>query len=779
MGVRVPRRTKSNSPQRKSFNEKEGRWNVVQKVKTTLALIGKPPYMLISVLLLLVFWLTNSLVSFLSSIASIPLSITKLFTPTPKPTKVKTKKKKPFMSFRRALALFTITLSLSLVFFWARFIFTLPQPGHLTDRNPALTTKIYDRNGQLLYKIYRNQNRTWLPLDQIPNTVVQATIAIEDAEFYTHHGFSTRGIIRSIRRNITRGEKAGGSTITQQLVKNTLLSPEKTFSRKLKEIILAIIVETKLSKDQILEMYLNEVSYGGSAYGIEEASQLYFKKHAQDLNLAESTLLAGLPKAPTTYSPFGATPELTRSRQLEVLSRMTQEHFISSQEAEEAAQVDLEFAVQLTDIKAPHFVMYIKQILAERFGEQMLEEGGLSIYTSLDLATQEMAQKVTHDEVEKIRNLNISNGATLITNPQTGEILAMVGSKDYFDLNIDGNFNVTTALRQPGSAIKPINYSYALETKKYTSASTISDTPVTYTGTSAPYSPRNYDNKYHGNVTLRTALGSSLNIPAVKVLASYGVDKMIQQAQKLGITTWTDPKRYGLSLTLGGGEVRMIDMAVAYGTFANSGQKTELNPILQILDSKGKTIGGNPCSEELIKTSSTSLWPVVYAEQVTPPKNCSQQVLNPGVVFLLTDILRDNVARTPAFGPNSLLVIPNHPEVAVKTGTTQNLRDNWAIGYTEDYVVLAWVGNNDGSSMAYVASGVTGATPIWHNTFQNLLKDKASKDWEKPQGVVKTTICGKTEYFLEGTQTTYPCPKPKPAVTETDRLLDGVSTTSE
>ena len=612
-----------------------------------------------------------------------------------------------------------------------------------------------------------------------------ATIAIEDAEFYTHHGFSVKGIIRSARRNITRGEKAGGSTITQQLVKNTLLSPEKTFSRKLKEVILAIIVETKFDKDQILEMYLNEVSYGGASYGIEEASRLYFGKSARDLTLAQSALLAGLPKAPTTYSPFG-NPELAQARQLEVLSRMVQEGFITGDEAQTSAQEELILAPQEKNIKAPHFVMYVKQILAEKYGQKMLEVGGLEVFTSLDLSLQEHAQETVSEEVQKIRSLRISNGAALVTNPQTGEILAMIGSYDYFAKNIDGNFNITSAQRQPGSAIKPVNYSFALESKKYTSTSMIGDTPVTYVG-SPPYTPRNYDNKFRGNVTLRTALGSSLNIPAVKVLASYGVNNMIDQAEKLGITTWGNRSRFGLSLTLGGGEVKMVDMAVVYGTFANMGTKVALNPILEVRDAKGRVLESSPCSAlESDKVNSIHFAPPVRAEQVTPPKPCAQSVLDPGVAFILTDILKDNNARTPAFGPNSLLVIPNHPEVAVKTGTTQNLRDNWAIGYTKDYVVAAWVGNNNNTGMAYVASGVTGATPIWHKIFASLLKDKPSVLWIPPDSVVGVNACGRTEYFLEGTQRNFTCIVKKDEDKEKDkedkranRILDGVSVSNE
>ncbi len=643
------------------------------------------------------------------------------------------------------------------VVIWSLLLRDLPRPGQLVTRDQKLTTKIYDRNGNLLYKIYRSQNRTLVPLSEIPLHVRQATVAIEDADFYSHSGVSAKGIVRAIVRNTTRSELAGGSTITQQLVKNALLSPEKTLSRKIKEIVLAFQVELVFSKDQILEMYLNEVGYGGAAYGIEEASELYFGKPASKLTLAEGTLIAGLPQAPTTYSPFGANPQFARARQLEVLGRMVHDGYITQREADQAAREQLVFAPQKTDIKAPHFVMYVKQLLAQIYGERMVEEGGLEVTTSLDLAVQEMAEKVVWEETEKIKGLRISNGAAMVTSPKTGEILAMVGSKNYFDTKRDGNFNVATAQRQPGSSIKPVNYAFALESGRYTPASMIPDTPITYNiaGSQTLYAPRNYDNRFHGNVPLRTALGASFNVPAVKVLASYGVAQMIEQGEKMGITTWKNPSNYGLSLTLGGGEVKMVDMTVVYATLANYGKRVDLQPILKVQDYQGKTLEQNKCSS--------------LATEAVLADDCGLQVLDPRVAFILTDILRDNSARTPAFGPNSLLVIPNHKEVAVKTGTTQNLRDNWAIGYTQNYVVATWVGNNDNTPMAYVASGVTGASPIWNRIMSNLLEGKPNHSWEKPDGLVEVNICAlrgtlpcegcptKTEYFLPGTEPKYQC----------------------
>lgn len=641
--------------------------------------------------------------------------------------------------------------------FYFSIIATLPSPQGLSKPLP-LTTKILDRNGKLLYKIYRNQNRTKIKLTEIPLYVRQATTAIEDKEFYYHKGFSLRGIARAIYYLVFEGKVTGGSTITQQLVKNTLLTPEKTLQRKLKELVLAALVERKYAKDEILEMYLNEVGYGGATYGIEEASQKYFGKSARDLNLAEAALLAGLPASPTLYSPFGNHPELAKIRQANVLQRMVEDKYITDSQAQEALSQVVHLLSEKDQISTPHFVMFIKEILAEKFGEKMVEEGGLEVTTSLDTEIQEATQKTVKEEIDKLKPLRISNGAALVTNPQTGEILAMVGSKDYFATDIDGNFNVTTALRQPGSSIKPITYSLALE-KGFTPASIISDTPITYrVPGQLPYSPKNYDNRFHGNVPLRIALGSSYNVPAVKVLATFGVGEMIKRGKDLGITTWNDPSRFGLSLTLGGGEVKMSDMAVVFGTLANLGKRTNLKPILQIKDANGRVLKENDCENDYLISQN------LFLVQAMEKKSCSSQVLNPGIAYLLTNILADNWARTPAFGPNSQLVILGH-EVAVKTGTTQNMRDNWTIGYTPSYLVATWVGNNDNTPMSYVASGVTGASPIWNKIMSQLLKDKPNEPFPKPEGITEVSVClltgtlscegcpnTKTEYFLSGTE---------------------------
>lgn len=602
--------------------------------------------------------------------------------------------------------------------FYLFIIKDMPSPKKLSDLSPEVSTKILDRNGNLLYKIYKDKNRTIIPLTQIPESVRLATLAAEDAEFYSHPGFSIKGIFRALIGNIRNGSTQGGSTITQQLVKNTLLTPEKTLVRKIREIILSVEIETMYTKDQIFEMYLNEVSYGGTAYGIEEASESYFGKSVDKLDLAEAAILAGLPKSPTTFSPFGSNPELAFQRQREVLHLMVINKYITEDQANNAASEKLHFISNKTEIKAPHFVMYIRQLLVNKYGEDLVEKGGLEVTTSLDLSIQETAENIVKTEVNKLTPLHVGNGAALVVNPTTGEIIAMVGSKDYFDLDNDGNVNVLTSLRQPGSSIKVVNYAYALS-NGFTPASIIDDSPITfYTPGSKPYIPVNYDGKFIGSVNLRSALAQSRNIPAVKILATYGVDKMIEEGQKMGISTWNDSSQYGLSLTLGGGAVMAMDLSKVYATLANSGNTPDLMPILEVKNYKGQILEKN-------------------SPKVT-------QTIDPRIAFMLTDILKDNNARAPEFGYNSYLVIKNHPEVAVKTGTSNDLRDNWTVGYNQDFLVLTWVGNNDNSPMSHVASGVTGASPIWNKIMSSILNGQPSIDWNPPDGLSKVNICSLT-----------------------------------
>ncbi|MDO8451749.1 MAG: PBP1A family penicillin-binding protein [bacterium] len=607
------------------------------------------------------------------------------------------------------------------------WLMALPRPQLLSGRELEVTTKIFDRHGTLLYEMYRDENRTPVKLSDIPDYVRQATIAIEDRDFYTHQGFSPTGIARAIRETLVYGRVQGGSTITQQLIKSALLSPEVKLSRKIKEILLAFWAERLYTKDQILEMYLNQVPYGGTAWGIEAASQTYFGKSAKSLSLSEAALLAGLPAAPTEYSPFHS-PKKAQGRQQEVFRRMTEDGYITKDQARASSQEPLVFAKQRIAIRAPHFVMYVKSILEEKYGSRLIERGGLRIMTSLDLEIQEKAEEILRTNLSSLARLRVGNGALLVTDPKTGEILAMVGSRDYFDTAAEGNVNVTESLRPPGSSIKVVTYASALE-KGFTAATIINDSPVVYWAIGAPpYAPTNYDNTFHGNTPLRLALANSYNIPAVKVLNAIGIKTMIDKGRLMGIESWIDEKRYGLSLTLGGGDVTMLDMARVYGTLANSGEQIDLMPILEINDYTGNMI-----------------------ERNRPKKGIN--ALRPEAAWIISHILSDNDARSRAFGYNSSLTIQGKT-VSAKTGTSNEKRDNWTIGYTPTYVVVVWVGNNDNSPMdPYLSSGVTGAAPIWHDTMEMLLKEKADETFPQPKNVIAVPCYfGKVEYFIRGTE---------------------------
>ncbi len=627
-------------------------------------------------------------------------------------------------------------VTLFILFIYQSYLFTqnLPSPYSIGKVNYPLSTHIYDRKGKLLYEVYRDQNRTPVTLSQLPAYIAQSTIAIEDKDFYNHRGVSLlSGILRAAKENFFSNDRLqGGSTITQQLVKSALLSPERTWERKTKEIILALWTEQIYPKDKILEMYLNQVAYGGSSYGIEEASKVYFGKSAKDLQLGEAALLAGLPQAPSLYSPY-VNPDLAVKRRNEVLEVMYQQGYIDKNKKEAAQKAKLAVIPLRTKINAPHFVFYTKSELEKQYGIRAVEEGGFRVTTTLDLNIQREVEKILQEELVKVANLNVTNGAVLVIKPQTGEILSMVGSRDYFS-EPDGAFNVTTALRQPGSSIKPIMYAFSLE-RGFTAATPIDDSPTTFgvPGGEA-YRPVNYDGKFHGRVPLRYALANSYNIPAVKVLQSVGVMEFVDYAKRMGITTWNDSSRFGLSLTLGGGEVTMIDMATAFGVFANRGYRVETTNILKLEDSKGEE---------------------VYA--LDPYKT---KVIDDGIAYIMSDILSDNQARVQAFGPGSQLEI-NGYRAAVKTGTTDQKKDNWTIGYTPEFLVAVWVGNNDGTPMnPYLASGITGAAPIWHRVMEYLLKEYGTKEvwFDKPSNIVEKSCYGsRPEYFLAGTENLVQC----------------------
>lgn len=619
------------------------------------------------------------------------------------------------------------------------FYIHLPKPQDIGKVNFALTSHVYDRNGKLLFDFYKDQRRTPVNLNELPSYVAQATIAIEDKDFYNHNGVSLiSGIARAFRETYLRNRGLqGGSTITQQLVKTALLSPERTLARKFKEIIIALETERLYSKDKILEMYLNQVPYGGSVYGIEEASRKFFGKSAQELTLSEAALLAGLPQAPSIYSPFTNISSATYRRN-QVLQEMFIQHYITIDEYEKARQESVHIIEDSIPIAAPHFVFYVRKYLEKYLDTNDLYQGGYMIRTTLDLEIQQKAEEILNEEINNITHLNVSNGAILVTNPSTGEILAMVGSVDFFD-GVSGEFNVTTALRQPGSSIKPIVYAYALQ-EGYTAASTIDDIPTVFqTGGYESYRPVNYDGRFHGRVTLRNALANSYNIPAVKVMNKIGVPDFMEFAKETGIETWEDPSNYGLSLALGGGDVTMTNMAQAYGVLANNGKRTELSPIIT-LAGKGNVVLG-------------------LDEENT------EQIIDPAYAYIISDILSDNQARAAAFGYNSQLEIKDY-KVAVKTGTTDEKRDNWTIGYTPDFLVVVWVGNNDHTPMnPYLTSGVTGAAPIWNRMMRYLLEEKGMKQkkwYDQPSNIVQKTCMGRNELFVAGTENSVPCVLPPP-----------------
>ncbi len=626
----------------------------------------------------------------------------------------------------------------------------LPTPGKLIEPPLSQSTRIYDRNGILLYSVYQTQNRTYVKLSDTPKTLRDATIVIEDKNFYKNQGFSLTGYLRAIRNIVFFRQLSGGSTITQQLVKNVLLSPERTIPRKIKELMLAIQVDKKYTKDQILEMYLNDVPYGGANIGVEAAAESYFGKKVKDLDLAESAFLAGLPQAPSTYSPFsGKKYYITRTE--EVLNQMVNEKVINKEQKTDALNEikDKTFSQKDTSIKAPHFVMYVKQILAKQFGENIVENGGLQVTTSLDYSIEKKAEEIVKDEIGKLKGYNVGNGASIVSDPKTGEILAMVGSKDYFDTKNDGNFNAALADRQPGSSLKPIMYSVAFE-KGYTPSTLIVDAKTDFP-TNDPknpiYTPINYDEKYHGPIQLRFALGNSINIAAVKMLARVGIKDVMQKAYNMGIENWQPTSEnmanVGLSLVLGGRETSLLSEVTAYGVFANGGIKQDPVAILKVTDSKGNVLFENK-------------------------KHEGERVLSPEISFLISHILLDNNARKMEFGPNSWLVIPGKT-VSVKTGTTDEKRDNWTVGYTSSYVVGVWVGNNDNSPMNQaISSGVTGASPIWNRIMSFVLKGKPDEFPQKPDDVIATQIDAlggglpvsgqptRSEYFIKGTEPTGP-----------------------
>ncbi len=602
----------------------------------------------------------------------------------------------------------------------------LPDPARLTSLPMPQVTRLYDRTGtQLLYEFY-DERRIVVPLKDVAPVMIEATLAAEDVNFYQHPGFDLRGLARAALTDLMRGEVVqGGSTITQQLVKRLFLTSERSFTRKLKELILAIQVERRYSKDQILEMYLNEVYYGNQAYGVEAAAQAYFGKHASELDLAEATLLAGMVQAPSDYNPIDH-PDAALQRQAEVLEVMVRYGMITPEEAEAARQEAAGFTYHPleTVLRAPHFSLYVKQLLQQQVNPEVLRNG-LNVITTLDLDLQERAQAIVRRRVDEIRWQHVNNGALVALDPRTGEILAMVGSYDYNDKAIDGQVNVALAPRQPGSSFKAFTYTTAFATGKYVPATTVIDQPLIWPDIGSPggyYRPVNYDGRWHGTLTLRQALANSLNIPALLVQRAVGTKEIITTAHAMGITTDLPEV---MSLTLGAGTVRLLDMASAYGVLANGGVRVPPTPFLQITDRQGREL---------------------YRLETERPQ--SQRVVAPEVAYLLTDVLSDNNARRMEFG--TVLDLAGGRIAAVKTGTTNDYRDSWTIGYTPSLVVGVWVGNTDNSPMLQVA-GSLGAGYIWKDFMNSTLAGRPIERFTPPPGVERGRICGQTDVFIKGT----------------------------
>ena len=598
-------------------------------------------------------------------------------------------------------------------------LYLAPLPGAPATRPLPDSTKILDREGRVLYDSAgpADAHHTFIPLGEMPAHLKQALIATEDAGFYRHPGVDVRAVVRAALTDLRYRElRSGGSTITQQLARNLYFEPEERSSksplRKIREAVLALRLDRSLSKDEVLEEFLNRVYFGNLAYGVEAAARTYFGKSARDLDLAESALLAGLLQSPTAYDPF-TEMDAAKARQRTVLTRMLDEGYVTRAGADAAWAEPLALNPTPFPIEAPHFVAWVRDQLPDLVGESVVAKGDLRVYTSLDLDLQRSAQGAVTWHVGELREHRVTNGAVVAIRPATGEVLAMVGSADYFDAGIDGAVNMTLAERQPGSAIKPVVYAAALEAG-FTAASPLLDVPTSLkTSRGEPYAPNNYDFTFHGVVPLREALASSYNVPAVRVLSAIGVNQALDMGRRLGLTSFRDPSRYDLSLTLGGGEVRLLDLTAAFAAFAAAGTRVEPVAVLRVEDSAGNVLYRAPVPE-------------------------GEQAVTPQTAYLISDILSDNSARAPTFGLHSPLRLDR--PAAVKTGTTSDFRDNWTVGYTPDLAVGVWVGNADNSPMRNV-SGVDGAAPVWRDVMQSALKGMPRKEFPQPAGMERVLVC--------------------------------------
>lgn len=642
----------------------------------------------------------------------------------------------------RFIKLIKIILTLSvwffvvgLILFLSYFIYlqrTIPDSESIITRKVGESTKIFDSTGEvLLYDIHGEEKRTIIPWEEIPETIKKATLASEDSDFYKHRGIDFRGIIRALLKNIREaGISEGGSTITQQLIKKALLNDERTVSRKIKEVILTVEIERRFTKNQIFWMYLNQIPYGSNAYGIESASKTFFNKSAKNLTYAESAILATLPRATTYYSPYGSHLDDLLKRKDFILNQMYKLGFINNSDLESALKERVSFSPGIENIIAPHFVIMVKEYLVARYGESAVERNGLKVTTTLSADLQKSAEGLVakYSAINK-QKYKANNAALVVIDPKSGKILSLVGSSNYFDIENEGNFNVSTAKRQPGSAFKPFAYAVAFK-KGYPDSTVVFDVKTEFNPNCPPdgqaekdefgldcYHPVNYDGRFRGPVTLRNALAQSLNIPSVKTLYLAGVDETINLAEAMGITTLRDRSRFGLSLVLGGAEVKLIDLVSAYGVFSNDGVRNHWYFIDKIESANGDTL-----------------------EEHTPePK----RVLDSQVSRLVTDVLSDNTARAPVFGYVNSLFFPGR-EVAAKTGTTQENRDAWVVGYSPSVVVGVWTGNNDNASMTREGAGISSSGPLWREIILEALKNSPLETFNKPDPVFldKTMLNG-------------------------------------
>jgi len=609
-------------------------------------------------------------------------------------------------------------LSISGLLVWVSTM-KIPDLSSFEDRRILQSTKIYDHTGEiLLYDLHQDVKRTIVPFEDISRNIKNATIAIEDERFYSHFGIDIKGILRAAFVNIKDGDLLGGqggSTLTQQVIKNSILQNDKKLTRKIKEAILSVKIERVLNKDQILAIYLNESPYGGTIYGVEEATQSFFGKSAKDVSIAEAAYIAALPQAPTYLSPYGNHQSDLDQRKNSVLRHMLDNNLITKDEYNIAKEEKVTFLPQaVTGIRAPHFVMYVKDQLVKQFGEEALAERGLKVITTLDYDLQQKAEEIVNRRsLANAEKFKATNAGLVTVNPKNGDLLVMVGSRDYFSKDIEGNFNITLASRQPGSSIKPFVYATAFS-KGYLPNTILFDVKTQFSpaceanspsSESPCYSPNNYNNKFRGPVSMRNALAGSLNIPAVKTLYLAGIKNTLKLAADMGLTTLNDPERYGLTLVLGGGEVRLLDMTYAYGVFANDGLKAEPRSILEIEDNQGNSI---------------------YESQVS-----AKQVIDKNVALMINNVLSDNVARTPLWGANSIVYFSNR-DVAVKSGSTNNLRDAWVMGFTPNLAVGTWSGNNNNSPMGGGLSGLITA-PTWKEFMDYALDKIPDEKFSQPQ----------------------------------------------